>query len=167
MKNICGNNPCYIYIKCAAKAKDGREEFRLLFDHYLDANNVGNLATAAEERQPTRYSGNKHNFDLEKYVQIHTEQHSVLNGLMEHGYSGIDESSKVRLLLAGITTSNFDVVKYQILASPALKTSFKKSVKLYKDFIKSTKKEEHRNFSEVNVKSRQTGSLEGVWASEK
>jgi hypothetical protein len=46
MKNI---NPCYIYIKGAAKAKDGREAFRLLFDHYLGANNIGNVATAAEE----------------------------------------------------------------------------------------------------------------------
>jgi hypothetical protein len=167
MKNICGNNLCYIYIKFATKANDGRESFRLLFDHYLGANNVGNLATAVEERlQPTRYSGDKRNFDFEKCVRIHTEQHSVLNGLMEHGYSGIDESSKVRLILAGITTSNYDVVKSQILDGPVLKTSFEKSVELYKDFIMSTKKEEHRNVSALNVKSRQTGSLEGVRASE-
>jgi hypothetical protein len=134
----------------------------LLFDHYLGANNVGNLATAAEERlQSTRYSGDKRNFDFERYVRIHTEQHSVLNGLMEHGYSEIYESSKVRLLLAGITTINYDVVKSQILASPALKTSFEKSVELYKDFIKSTKKEEHRNVSVMHVKSRQNGKSGG------
>jgi hypothetical protein len=125
MKNICGSNPCYIYIKGAAKAKDGREAFCLLFDHYLGANNVCSLATAAEEQlQSTRYSGDKRNFDFEKYVRIHTEHHSVLNSLMEHGYSGIDESSKLRLLLAGITPSNYNVVKSEILASPALKTSF-------------------------------------------
>jgi hypothetical protein len=77
---------------------------------------------------------------------------------MEHGYSVIDESSNVRLLLAGITTSNYDVVKSQILASPALKTSFEKSVEIYKYFIKSTKsKEEHHNFSAVYDKSRQNG----------
>jgi hypothetical protein len=142
MKNICGSNPCYINIKGMAKAKDGTEEFHLLFDHYLGANNVGNLVTAAEDRlKYTRYSGDKHNFDFEKYVRIHTEQNSVLNGLMDHTYSGIDESSKVRLLLAGITTSNYDIVKSQIFPSPALKTSFEKYIKLYKDFIKSTKKE--------------------------
>jgi hypothetical protein len=125
MKNICGSNHCYIYSKGASRAKDGREAFLLLFDHYLGASNVGNLATAAEERlKSRRYSGDKDNFDFEKYVWIHTEQHSVLNGLMDHDYSGIDESSKVRLLLTGITTSNYDVVKSQILASPALKTRF-------------------------------------------
>jgi hypothetical protein len=134
----------------------------LLFDHYLGASNVGNLATAAEGRlQSTRYSGDKRNIDFEKYVRIHTEQYSVLDGLMEHGYSGIDESSKVRLLLAGITTSNYDVVKSHILDSPALKTSFEKSVELYKDFIKSTKKEEHRNVSAVHVKSRHNGKSGG------
>jgi hypothetical protein len=49
MKNICGINPCYIYIKGAAKAQDGREALHFLFDHYLGAKNVGNLATEAEE----------------------------------------------------------------------------------------------------------------------
>jgi hypothetical protein len=39
---------------------------------------------------------------------------------MEHGYSGIDESSKVLLLLAGITTINYEVVKFQILETPTL-----------------------------------------------
>jgi hypothetical protein len=74
---------------------------------------------------------------------------------MEHAYSGIDESSKVRLLLAGITTSNYDSMKSQIFASPALKANFEKSVELYKDSIKSTNKEEHRNVSAVHVKSKQ------------
>jgi hypothetical protein len=158
MKNICGSSPCYIYIKSAARAKNGREAYRLLFDHFLGANNVGNLATAAEERlQSTKYSGDKRNFDFEKYVRIHTEQHSILNGLIVHGYSGIDESSKVRLLLAGITTSNYDVVKSQILASPALKMSFEKSVELYKDFIKAKRPDEHRNVSEVTVKQEYNG----------
>jgi hypothetical protein len=80
---------------------------------------------------------------------------------MEHGYSGIDENSKVRLLLAGITTSNYDVVKSQILDSPALKMSFENSVKIYKDFIKATKKDQHHNCSAVNVKSRHNGKSGG------
>jgi hypothetical protein len=113
IKSICGSNPGHIYIKGAVKAKDGRESFSLLFDHYLVANNVGNLATAAEERlQSTHYSGDKRNFYFEKYVRIHTEQYFVLYGLMEHGYSGVDGSSKVRLLLVGITTRRFQVPNF-------------------------------------------------------
>jgi hypothetical protein len=149
----------YIYIKGASTAKDVREAFYLL---YLGANNVDNVVTAAEEQlQSTRYSGDKRNFDFEKFVWIHTEQHSVLNDLMEHGYSGIDESSKVRLLLDGITVSNYDVVKSQMLARPALETSFEKYIELYNEFIKSTNKEEHHNVSEVHVKSRQNGKSGG------
>jgi hypothetical protein len=108
-----------------------------------------------------QYSGDKRSFDFENYVWTHTEQHSVLNGLMEHGYSGIHESSKVLLILAGITTSNYDVVKSHILASPALTTSFENIVHIYKDFIKSNKKEEHHTFSAVHVKSRQSGKSGG------
>jgi hypothetical protein len=103
-------------------------------------------------------SGEKQNFDFERYVCIHTEQHSILNGLVDHGYSGIDESSKVRILLkGGITTPQYDVVKARVLASTELKTSFARSVELYKDFIKETKVEAPNNVSEVQTRARCKG----------
>ena len=84
----------------------------MLFDHFLGPNNVGNMASEAETiLQGTLYNGEKKRFTWETYVRIHTEQHSVLDGLMDHGYSGIDDSSKVRLLLAGIKTTDFDVIR--------------------------------------------------------
>jgi hypothetical protein len=53
----------------------------------------------------TLYNGEKKRFTWETYVRIHTEQHSVLNGLKYYGYAGIDDSSKVRHLLKGIKTT--------------------------------------------------------------
>jgi hypothetical protein len=60
--------------------------------------------------------------DLEKYVQIHAEQHAVLNGLTDYGYSGIANGTTVRKLIAGIKTDALDNV-----------------VTLYGDFIKQQK----------------------------
>jgi hypothetical protein len=50
----------------------------------------------------------------------HTEQHSVLNGLKDYGYVGIDDSSKVRHLLKGIKTTELYVCKTPLMVSPSL-----------------------------------------------
>jgi hypothetical protein len=78
----------------------------LLFDHFLGPNNVGNMANQADTKLTgTLYKGEKKCFTWETCVRIHTEQHSVLNGLKDYGYAGINESSKVRHLPKGINTT--------------------------------------------------------------
>jgi hypothetical protein len=74
-------------------------------------------------------------------VRIHTEQHSVLNGLKDSGYAGIDNSFKVRHLLKGIKTTDLDVCKTQVMASPTLRGDFDATVELYSTFIKKMKAE--------------------------
>jgi hypothetical protein len=84
-------------------------------------------------------------------VLIHTEQHSVLNGLKDYGYDDIDDSSKVRHLLKGIKTTELDVCKAQVMASPSLRDDFASTVELYSTFIKQMKAENPQlNVSEVS-----------------
>jgi hypothetical protein len=100
MSNICGKHSCFVYIKPALRTSNGRDDYMLLFDHFLGPHNVGNMASEAETKlTSTLYNGEKKRFTWETYVRIHTEQHSVLNGLKDYGYAGIDDSSKVRHLL--------------------------------------------------------------------
>jgi NADPH-dependent 7-cyano-7-deazaguanine reductase QueF len=63
----------------------------------------------------------------------------VLNGLTDYGYSGIDNGTKVRKLMAGIKTDALVTVKAAVLASPALRTNYPDVVTLYVDFIKQQK----------------------------
>jgi hypothetical protein len=93
------------------RTRDGRDDYMLLFDHFLGTNNVGNMGSAAETKLTvTRYNGEKKRSTLKTYVRIHTEQHSVLNRLKDYGYTGIDNSSKVRhYLLKGIKTTELDI----------------------------------------------------------
>jgi hypothetical protein len=106
MSNICGKHSCFVYIKPALRTRNVRDAYMLLFDHFLGPNNVGNMVSEAETKlTSTLYSGEKKRFTWETYVRIHTEQHSVLNGLKYYGYAGIDDSSKVHHLLKGIKTS--------------------------------------------------------------
>jgi hypothetical protein len=93
MSNICGKHSYPVYIKPALRTRNGRDAYMLLFDHFLGPNNVGNIASEAETKlTSTLYNGEKKRFTWETYVRIHTEQHSVLNGLKDYGYAGIDDS---------------------------------------------------------------------------
>jgi hypothetical protein len=106
MSNICGKHSCFVYIKPALRTRNGRDAYMLLFDHFLGPNNLGNMASEAETKlTSTLYNGEKKRFTWETYVRIHTEQHSVLKGLKNNGYAGIDDSSKVHHLLKGVKTA--------------------------------------------------------------
>jgi hypothetical protein len=106
MSNICGKHSCFVFIKPALRTRNGRDDYMLLFDHFLRPNNVGNMASEAETKlTSTLYNGEKKRLTWETYVRIHTEQQSVLNVLKDYGYAGIDDSSKVRHLLKGIKTT--------------------------------------------------------------
>ena len=111
-----------MFAKPAQKTRDGRMAYNGLFQHFLGPNNVDNMATMAEDKlKSTAYNGEQRRWDFERYVNVHKSQHSILEGLVEHGYSGIDPRSKVRFLLDGIKTDKFDSVKAQIMANAELR----------------------------------------------
>jgi hypothetical protein len=84
-------------------------------------------------------------------VQIHTEQHSVLNGLKDYGYDEIDDSSKVRHLQKGINTTELEICKTHVMDSPSPRDDFASTVELYSTFIKKRKVENPQlNVSEVS-----------------
>ena len=156
-RDICHDIPeCWTYIKSAARAKNGRAGYEQLYDHYLGPNNVDNQASIAESRlQKTFYQGEKKRWNFEKFVRLHVDQHSILDGLVEHGYSGIDEGSKVRHLLNGIRDPSLNAVKTQILADARLRGSFTDCVRLYNDFLRQ-KSTLHPNGQETNLSSVST-----------
>jgi hypothetical protein len=124
----------------------------LLFGHFLGPNKVGNMTSAAETKLTgTLYNSEKKRFTGETYVRIHTQQKSVLNGLKDYGYAGIDDSSKVCHLLKEIKKTELDVCKTQVMDSPSLHDDFSAMVELYTTFIKHMKDENTQlNVSEVS-----------------
>ena len=59
-----------------------------------------------------------------------------MENLEEHGYKGIDESSKVWYLIAGIKSGALNSVKDEIFAPAPYCQDYDASVILYKDYIK-------------------------------
>jgi hypothetical protein len=108
--------------------------------HYLGMKNVDNMSTMAEMKLTTTlYHGEKRRWNFERYVKVHTDQHAILQGLVEHGYAGIDERSKVRHLVAGIKTNMMDPVKTWIMSDTRLRTDFAACVNLFQDYIHQTR----------------------------
>ena len=137
ISELTRENECWSYVRPAQRTRDGRLAFVGLKDHYLGANNVDNMSSIAEKKlQTIKYSGEKRRWNFEKFVRLHIDQHSILEGLVEHGYSGIDARSKVRYLLAGIGTNRLDTVKTRIMSDAALRNDFHACVNLFQDFIK-------------------------------
>ena len=137
LARMCRQEECWTYIRSAQRARNGRAAYWQLYNHFLGPNNVDNMATEAETRlDKTIYTGEKKRWNFERYVRTHVEQHTILEGLTEFGYAGIDERSKVRRLVDGIKCTDLDSVKTRIMSDPALRQSFDQCVTLYKDFIK-------------------------------
>lgn len=138
---ITRDQSCWTYFKPAQRTRDGRMAYEGLYKHFLGPNNVDNMATMAEDKlKTTVYNGEQRRWDFEKYVNVHKSQHSIMEGLVEHGYTGIDPQSKVRYLLDGIKTDKFDSVKTRIMSDVMLRNDFDACVTLYQDFIKQTTK---------------------------
>jgi len=136
------------------KAKDGRGAYFALYQHYLGASSVDNMSSSAEKNlKNALYKGELKNFNFEKYVRIHMDQHQILNDLKEHGYAGIDERSKVRHLTDGIKNTALDSVKNTILASATLRSDFTGCVALFKDFI-------HQSSTQSDTQSLQISQVE-------
>ena len=143
---------CWTYVQSASRTRDGRKAFYGLKNHYLGPNNVDNMATQAEGKlQNTTYSGEQRRWNFEKYVKTHVDQHAIIDGLTVHGYAGIDPRSKVRYLLEGIKTDQFDSVKAAIYASETLRKDFDGCVLLFKDFIKQKGFTRTANISAVQL----------------
>ena len=110
-----------------------------LKNHYLGENNVDNMSSRAGAKlKCTSYSGEKRRWNFEKYVKTHVDQDTILTCLVEHGYSGIDDWSNVRHLMAGIKTKVLYPIKTHIMSSATLRNDFDAFVNLYKDFIEQS-----------------------------
>lgn len=148
----------WTYVKPAQRTRDGRMAYKNLYTHFLGPNNVDNMVTMAEQKlTSTVYNGAQRRWDFERYVNVHKSQHSIMEGLVEHGYNGIDPRSKVRYLLDGIRTDKFDSIKTGIMSDATLRNDFDACVTLYQDFIKQTgskvKGNPNVNISEVKVQT--------------
>lgn len=138
MREICENDPAYVYMKPAVEPRNGRVAFQLLYQHYLGTSAVDQLITKAETKLNTlAYSGkDSRRWTFETFVSQHKEQHALMDTLKSRGlYLGIDDASKVRYLLTGLKDPRLEAAKSQILTSSDLRQDFDAAVRLCQDTL--------------------------------
>ena len=140
LADLLRDTKAWVHIKKHQRTRDGRADFLSLKYFYLGQNMVNEIAAAAEDQiTKARYNGESKRWSFDSYVAVHLAQHQILVGLVEHGYQGMDNGTKVHHLTTGIKTDCLNVIKSNILASPALQRYFDKCVNLFKLFISSNK----------------------------
>ena len=156
LAELTKEHECWTYIKPHARARYGSAAHMAFKNHYPGPNNIGNMAATAEHKLiNATYRGEGRHWDIERYATLHKEPYTILDGLQECGYAGMDEGSKTRHLLTGIKTTALDSVKTQILCNTELRQDFGKCVVLFKDYIMQTKvnKPQELNISSTTTKT--------------
>ena len=140
LNQLTQGKDCATYMREAQRTRDGRMAFNGLKGHYLGANMVDNIARKAERKlQNSEYKGETQNWNFEKFVKLHKDQHAILEKLAtDHDYAGIDPRSKVRHLLDGIKVPTLQHAKAAIYASAAHLNDFDRSVNLIQDLLAET-----------------------------
>ena len=82
-----------------------------------------------------KYEGDQRNFTFDKYVQLHMQQHNLKADLTDYGVRPLSENLTILWFKEGITDKSFEVVKINVIASPALHLS---NMLLSKRFRKRT-----------------------------
>ena len=99
---IFKDHSAYVHFKAGLKTKNSRVALRAATAHYLGDSMMDYHANAYEQQlQTMQYLGEQKNFNFDKCSSRMLELHQLLDGLKEHGhgYSGIDEHTKVRYFL--------------------------------------------------------------------
>ena len=93
-----------LYIKGFLRSQDGRSAYQTLHTQLLGEEAINTQCSQVENKLAgmTLEGGKRRNWNFDKFVIAHKEQHAIIDKLVEHGYKGIDEGSKVRLFMQGI-----------------------------------------------------------------
>jgi hypothetical protein len=106
IQDLCGDNNAWTWVKPFARTQNGRAAYLALHSHYLGASKSDYIQAEAENKlKNTFYNGERRNWNFEKFVQTHKDQHTAIEGLFQYGYPSLDERTKVRHLIAGIRTT--------------------------------------------------------------
>jgi hypothetical protein len=132
----CLGRPAWLHAASTRKEKNSCKLYLFLFVHYLGSDHVNHLANKMEARLASlAYCSEQKNWDWSHYTNAYIKQHTITKNLMEHGYSGLDERSKVRHLCAGIKDNAVQPVVCQVLAMRGNNKTFMTCLALFANFI--------------------------------
>ena len=117
------------------KGKNGRQVWRILHATLLGQDRITASGSAIVTKlQSFRYEGDRKNFNFDKYVTLHVEQHNLHADLIEYGVQPLDESLKILWFQDGIKCTTLDAVKAAIATNKEKYSKFDSVKDAYVDF---------------------------------
>jgi hypothetical protein len=107
-------------VKKFSKTKNGQQVYRTLHTLLLGGRQVVSTGNAIVTRlQSFRYEGDRKNFNFDKYMNLHVEQHNQHADLQEYGVAPLAENLKTLWFEDGIRDPSLNAVKASINANCA------------------------------------------------
>ena len=129
-----GKSSWWTHVK-KIKDKNGRHVWRILHAALLGGDRiVASSSAIVTKLQSFRYEGDRKNFNFDKYVTLHVEQHNLYSDLTEYGVKPLDESLKILWFLDGIKCVSLDAVKASIFTNKDKYSQFDSVKDAYVDF---------------------------------
>jgi hypothetical protein len=129
-----GKSSWWTHVK-KVKGKNGRQVWRILHATLLGGDRITATGSAIVTKlQSFRYEGDRKNFNFDKYVTLHIEQHNQHSDLTEYGVKPLDESLKIHWFQDGIKCTTLDAVKAVITTNKEKYSKFDAVKDSYVDF---------------------------------
>jgi hypothetical protein len=153
-----GKSSWWNHVKKFSKTKNEQQVYRTLHTLLLGGQRVVSTGNAIVTKlQSFRYAGDHKNFNFDKYVNLHVEQHNQHADLQEYRVALLAKNFKTLWFQDGIRNPSLNAVKVSINANHAIFTDF--------DSVKNTYIEFKRTENLTNdPKTRQVASVaRGGW----
>jgi hypothetical protein len=113
-----GNSSWWSHMKRFSKTKNRQQVYRTLHTLLLGGQRVVSTGSAIVTKlQSFKYEGDHKNFNFDKYVNLHVEQHNQHADFQEYGVGPLAKNLKTFWFQDGIKDPSLDVVKASINAN--------------------------------------------------
>ncbi len=130
-----GKSSRWSHVKKFSKTKNGQQVYPTLHTLLLGGQHVVSTRSAIVTKlQSFRYEGDCKNFNFDKYVNLHVEQHNKHSDLQESGVVPLAENPKTLWFQEEIRDSSLNAVKVSINANRANFTDFDSVKDAYVEF---------------------------------
>jgi hypothetical protein len=130
-----GKSSWWSHVKKCSKTKNGQQVYQTLHTLLLGGQCVVSTRSAIVTKlQSFTYKGDRKNFNFDKYVNLHVEQHNQHADLQEYGVAPLAKNLKTLWFQDGIKDPSLDAVKASINANRATFTDFDSIKDAYVEF---------------------------------
>ncbi len=129
------------HVKNYSTTQNGRQVWRTLHTFFFGGDRVSSMhSNIISTLKTLYYSGDRKNYNFDKYCTAHVEQHNRLTALLEFGVQDLNEATKIHYFEEeGIKDDSFNSVKTTILVDRSKFPDFNSVMNLYSNLKCSQK----------------------------